>query len=223
MEETKISFNYLFRSFKRNWTFLLYFIVCFFAIGCVYSVFFNTPSYKSEGILSTANNSTITQKAQEIIESDITIADSVQQKVAEAGITHENGSVIDLSEIRNGITISADLTLFQLKISYTNSDSSVVQIILDKFLETSEEKINKIQSTYNVSIASPATEPVNVAHSNVKILLLFTAAGVCIGVVAAIISEIRQNLIYEPADIEYMNVNTFEITYDKEKNTNAII
>lgn len=222
MEETKISINYLFRSFKRNWLYMLYFVVCFFVIGCVYAAFFNVPAYRSEAILSTTSVY-YTQTMKEVVENDEKVARVVLQNVADKGLTHKDGTLISLSEITSGLTIVAQTSEPQLIIEYTNSDSSVVQLILNEILNVGKDAINEAYPAYRVNIYSYATNPVNIAQSNVKIVVLFSAAGVCIGAIAAIINELRQNILYEPSDIENIDFGVFEITYDKEKKANEII
>lgn len=222
MEEAKISINYIFRALKRNWTYIIYFVVCFFAIGGVYAIFFNTPSYKSEGLLST-NSFNNTQTIKEIVENEEIVAKVVQQEIVKDGLTHKNGGLIDLSEISSGINAIVDSSAPQVKIEYTNSDSTVVQLILNKILEVSEEEINNLHSNFDVKISSPASIPVNLSQSNIKIIVLFTVAGLSIGVIAAIITENRHNILYEPADFEDASLKVFEIAYDKEKKANEII
>lgn len=219
MEEDQISLKYIFRSFKRHWLTIVYFTCCFFAVGIVYVKLLNQPIYRSVGVISSTNSSAETSTVvTSIIKNDQVVASVVYQNLKDEGAHHKNGSEISLNEISSGISVSNSTTNVQFQISYTNSDEKIVQKVLDEVLEVTIDAVEeKYPNKYYLKLVSNATEPVNIAKSNVVIIGLSTVIGGVIGAVCTLVEEVRQNSLYEMDDIKKIHANVFNIEYTKEK------
>ncbi|MCH5180072.1 MAG: hypothetical protein J1F32_02520 [Erysipelotrichales bacterium] len=219
MEEDQISLKYIFRSFKRHWLTIVYFTCCFLVVGVVYAKLMNPPTYRSVGVLVTTNSSADTNPTiTSIVTNEQAVAEVVYQNLKTEGVHHKNGSEVSLSEISSGISVESTTSNLQIQIVFTNSDETIVERVLNEVLDVSFEVVDsRFHNIYYPSIVSYASEPINIARSNVVIIGLSTVAGAIIGAVCTLVEETRQNSLYEINDIKKIDTNVFNIEYTKEK------
>ncbi len=219
-----MTFRQLLRAFKRRFATIIYFLVCFLAMGIIYALAFNRPIYRSDAQFESFTDSLPTNtKVVSVLKSDVKIYTKVVNNLNEKNITHSNNVGITSTEILDGLSFS--ISNSSVLVSFTNRDSSITKVVLNEFMEVSQSVVVDSVNGFDKDISKfqillPASEPVNIAKSNALAISLFSAFGLLLGCVIAIWVEIKDNSIFEPNDIIEIGSNVFPITYSSGGNEN---
>lgn len=216
--EKEFTIKMIFTAIKRHFRTLIYFLICFTAIGYTYGYMLTKVNYKSTGSISTTYSLTVSQYGSIVDTTKYQVPALVETDLAEQGIKHADGTAITLAEINNGLGIPEvpnTIKTLTISFSYTNSDKSVVKPVLNSILQQSvkyNNEHNVVQSNNPLAVVIVATEPTTSSNPMTK-LLLFLGAGLVIGALIIIVKEWNHYAIDTPSDIVDLEKGAVTIEY----------
>lgn len=216
--EKEFTIKMIFTAIKRHIRTLLYFLICFSAIGYFYGYKFSKINYKSTGAVATTHTLSTLQYGAVVDTTKYQVPELVEADLTEQGIKHTNGTAITLSEIKNGLgwpEVPNNIKSLTINFSFTNYDKAIVKPVLVSILNQSvkyNNEKNVVPASNPLSVVIAATEPTATSNPLTK-LVLFVGAGLVIGGLIIIVKEWNNYTIDAPSDLVGLEESVVTIEY----------
>lgn len=212
------------RALKRNFLTIVFFFLLFCVIGAGYLKITTKQRYTSTGYVSYERVNISGSAYQNI--ANIVLSDECKENTVKAleekKITHANKAPITFDDIHYGLSSKA-LDTLRVHCTYTSTDSSIVQVVLDEVMEQAVAIGNDDahNSLYQKSliVLTKASVASKVANNTLMKAALFAFVGLALGVAAAIIRENARDTIYAAIDFDELGVVMFPLRYQNDMKT----
>lgn len=211
--------------FKKNILVLFGFTILFCALSFVYSGIKHqyTNPYKSNAII--VSNQNLTNRSMGTMSKLVTstmVCDEVATKLTNQDFKLSTGKEIKSSFIQSNLGSSFSVNTNRITVSFKSSDKNIVEPILNIVLETTLEQSAKFDTLKNnFEIASRASTPSQTFNTNIlKNALMFSAAGLLIGLFLILIKSYYDDKICYSYELEKNNLKTYEIAGYRATNKN---
>lgn len=210
MEE--LDLKELFKMFWNKKIHILFIIVCFVALGMVYSTYFVTPMYSSSTTLVLASaNSDSNLSDTSITTTDLTVnsklistySELVKSKNVLRKVINNLDIDIDEETLRKNIKVSSIKDTELIEITVTNPNKHYASKIANEIAEVFMDKIKSIYNIENVQIVDKAEEtnkPSNI--NNVRDVAIFAMIGIIVSAFYIVIDNMLDTTVKTAEDIE---------------------
>ena len=209
MEE--IDLKNIFKIFwDRKIGIIIIILLCIIA-GYIYTTFFTTPVYKATATAILTSNSEAEEGTTAVTQSEVTLnnsllstyrgiatSDSVVSKVIS-----NLGLNISAETLKSQITVTSATNTQIIQISAVNEDANLAARIANEIREVFTDRVAELYDMQNIKPLDDAKVPnipSNINHT--KDIIMFTAIGVVLAVIYAIIANLLDNTIKSSSDIE---------------------
>ena len=209
----EFSFKMLLVAIKRNILTLVYFFLCFTAIGGIYAFTIDKPVYQSSGVVEAGQLTEYTYNTFVRI-TQSKVPSIVIDNILENNIMHKDGTNISITEIENGFIIPekpSTITTNDIELSFQNEDESIVKEVMNIILEKTCEVYNANDNSTSFSVTKEASDT-KVTTNPVTKLLTFSALGIGVGFVFALASGVHNYSIDSVSELNNLDIATFEVS-----------
>ena len=193
---------------------MLLIIAIFVVMGVIYTLGFVTPKYQSSTKLLLATNSSTSQGTgtdSSITTTDVTLNSKlvstytalVKSKTSIRTVISNLAIDVDESSIEKNISVSTESDADVIIISVKNEDPILAARITNETAKVFIQKVKEFYGMENVHVvdeAEVAQGPYNINHS--KDVIIFTAIGIVVAAMYALISNMLDTTIKSAEDIE---------------------
>ncbi len=217
---TSLSLIDLWRMIWRNIYSIIYFTILGLILGIVYTNLIVTPEYTATGYVAmkATTSATVLNTITEIAKSR-TVADAAVITLDEDGITHPNGDPIVASDIIAGVTASYTATSLRVTISYKNEIQAITVPILNAVIDATitTGNTNYTAIANNLILDSYAEVASYTGPSSSLYIAIFVILGGVVGTGLGIVTDIIEDRIHHPSEIQSLGVNAFSVCYPDNK------
>ncbi len=191
---------------------MLLIIAIFVVMGVIYTLGFVTPKYQSSTKLLLATNSSTSQGTDSsITTTDVNLNSKlvstytalVKSKTSIRTVISNLAIDVDESSIEKNISVSTESDADVIIISVKNEDPILAARITNETAKVFIQKVKEFYGMENVHVvdeAEVAQGPYNINHS--KDVIIFTAIGIVVAAMYALISNMLDTTIKSAEDIE---------------------
>lgn len=209
--EEEINLKEIFKIFWDRKIGMIIIILLAAIAGYVYTTFFVNPVYEATATAILTSNSESQETTTAVTQSEVTLnnsllstyrgiatSDSVVSKVIS-----NLGLNISAEELKNQITVTSATNTQIIQITVENADPSLAAKIANEIRQVFTDRVAELYDMQNIKPLDDAkipNAPSNINHT--KDIIMFTAIGVVLAVIYAIIANLLDNTIKSSSDIE---------------------
>ncbi len=208
--EKTISLKRMLYSLKKNFLFIIIFIVLITGLSAVF--FSKNKKYTVTAQLCNDTNITLTSLStlKDAMNSS-TIMERAAQKLEEKGIQHANGEFYTAKELSNNLVIPSTNNSLYIDISMVGNEKNNLDFVLNITLEEVTKYLNAESTLFSkLSISSPAKEIKDTTKMGNK-LIFIALLSFLISYVAVIIIDIHIDTVENIEDVQEFSKNVYEI------------
>lgn len=212
--EEELDLKEVFKSFWDRKIGIAIIMCIFICIGIIYTYMFTKPVFSatSKVILATNVGQTEGADGSKVTQGEITLNNSLLTTYSEIAtsdtvlskvITNLGLNNLNMATLRESITVTSTKNSQIIEITVKNADPNLAMRIANELKTAFAERVFDIYKMDNIQPFEDAKlpgSPSNINHK--KDIIMFTAIGLALGIVYAIVANLLDNTVKSAKDIE---------------------